>query len=140
MFRKLSILMALLVVMTLLASACQPTPAVVKETVPVEVTKEVVVKETVPVEVTKEVVVKETVPVEVTKVVEVPVETKPGADPNRVLNLYAVQHAMCAWDSFWCTVEEGIRRAADDMNVNVTVLGPDKFDLERVAQLIDQAV
>ncbi len=138
MSRKVSMLMALLVVVTLLASACQPTPQVVKETVPVEVTKEVVVKETVPVEVTKE-VVKE-VPVEVTKVVEVPVETKPGADPNRVLNLYAVQHAMCAWDSFWCTVEEGIRRAADDMNVNVTILGPDKFDLERVAQLIDQAV
>ena len=34
----------------------------------------------------------------------------------------------------------GIQQAADDMNVNVTVLGPDEFDLEKVAQLIDQAV
>ena len=51
-----------------------------------------------------------------------------------------VQHALCAWDSFWCTVEAGIKQAADDTNVNVTILGPDSFDLERVAQLIDQAV
>jgi peptide/nickel transport system substrate-binding protein len=59
-----------LVVITSLLAACgaTPVPQVVKETVPVEVTKEVVVKETVPVEVTKEVVVKETVSVEVTAV------------------------------------------------------------------------
>jgi simple sugar transport system substrate-binding protein len=137
MSKKLSTLLALVVIMTVVLAACGPTPApqVVKETVPVEVTKEVVVKETVPVEVTKEVVVKETVPVEVT----VPVATEAKADPNRVLTLYAVQHAMCAWDSFWCTVESGIKQAANDMNVNVTILGPDKFDLEKVAQLIDQA-
>jgi peptide/nickel transport system substrate-binding protein len=51
----LSILVLLLVV----AVGCGPTPTpqVVKETVPVPVTKEVVVKETVPVEVTKQVVV-----------------------------------------------------------------------------------
>jgi simple sugar transport system substrate-binding protein len=57
-----------------------------------------------------------------------------------VLDLIFVQHALCAWDSFWCTVEAGIRQAADDMNVNATILGPDSFDLERVAELIDQAV
>jgi peptide/nickel transport system substrate-binding protein len=71
--RILSVL-SLLMIFSLLA-ACGPTPApqIVKETVPVEVTKEVVVKETVPVEVTKQVVVKETVPVEVTAVpTEVP--------------------------------------------------------------------
>jgi simple sugar transport system substrate-binding protein len=80
----------------------------------------------------------ETVPVEVTRVVEKAVPVKTG--PDVVLNLIFVQHALCAWDSFWCTVEDGIRRAADDMNVNATILGPDKFDLEKVAQLIDQAV
>ncbi len=50
-----------------------------------------------------------------------------------------VQHALCAWDSFWCTVEAGIQQAASDMNVNASILGPDEFDLEKVAQLIDQA-
>ncbi len=53
---------------------------------------------------------------------------------------YAVQHALCAWDSFWCTVEAGIKQAATDMGVDVTILGPDKFDLEKTAQLIEQAV
>jgi simple sugar transport system substrate-binding protein len=59
--------------------------------------------------------------------------------PDRELELIFVQHALCAWDSFWCTVEAGIQQAASDMNVNATILGPDEFDLEKVAQLIDQA-
>ncbi len=50
-----------------------------------------------------------------------------------------VQHALCAWDSFWCTVEQGIKDAAKQMDVSVTILGPDKFDLEKTAALIDQA-
>ena len=61
-------------------------------------------------------------------------------DPDRELTFIAVQHARCAWDSFWCTVEEGIAQAAADTGVEVTVLGPDSFDLNRVAELIDQAV
>ena len=51
-----------------------------------------------------------------------------------------VQHALCAWDSFWCVVEKGIETAAEQMKVKYTLLGPDKFDLEKTAQLIDQAV
>ena len=47
---------------------------------------------------------------------------------------------LCAWDSFWCTVEDGIKTAAAQMGVEVTILGPDKFDLEKTASLIDQAV
>ena len=62
------------------------------------------------------------------------------ADPNREVDLVLVQHALCAWDSFWCVVENGIAQAASDMNVNQTVLGPDSFDLEKTAELIDQAV
>ncbi|HUV89972.1 MAG TPA: substrate-binding domain-containing protein [Anaerolineae bacterium] len=62
------------------------------------------------------------------------------ADPSRALNLVFVQHALCAWDSFWCVVQKGIETAAAEMNANVTVLGPDQFDLEKVAQLIDQGV
>jgi len=60
--------------------------------------------------------------------------------PEKALNFMLVQHALCAWDSFWCTVEKGIADAAKDMGVDVTVLGPDKFDLEKTASLIDQAV
>jgi len=117
------------------------------ETVVVETEKEVVV--TVEVEkevvVTQEVEVEKEVEVEVTRVVveevEVPVETVVrGKGPDSVLDLILVQHALCAWDAFWCTVEAGIEQASEDMNVNVTVLGPDKFDLEKTAQLIDQAV
>lgn len=62
------------------------------------------------------------------------------ADPNREVDLVLVQHALCAWDSFWCVVENGIAQAASDMNVGTTVLGPDSFDLEKTAELIDQAV
>ena len=61
-------------------------------------------------------------------------------EPDKPLKFIAVQHARCAWDSFWCTVEEGIAQAAADTGAEVTVLGPDSFDLNRVAELIDQAV
>ena len=115
----------LLVVSVLILTACPaPTPQII------EVVKEVAVEK----------VVKETVEVEKIVEKEVPVEvivTEPG--PEAVLDLILIQHALCAWDAFWCTVEAGIRQAADDMNVNVTILGPDEFDLEKVAQLIDQA-
>jgi peptide/nickel transport system substrate-binding protein len=74
MFAKKTLLtcVSLLALVALLA-ACGATPApqVVKETVPVEVTKEV----------TKEVTVVETVPVEVTKVVQATVETVVTATP-----------------------------------------------------------
>ncbi len=61
-------------------------------------------------------------------------------DPNRELNIIAVQHAECAWDSFWCTVQAGIEQSAKDNNVKVTILAPDEFDLDKTASLIEQAV
>jgi simple sugar transport system substrate-binding protein len=61
-------------------------------------------------------------------------------DPNRPVDLRLVQHALCAWDSFWCVVENGIRQASTEMDVRTTVLGPDEFDLEQVAQLVDEAL
>jgi hypothetical protein len=60
-------------------------------------------------------------------------------DPNAPVNLTMVQHALCAWDAYWCVVQNGIDTAAQQLNVNVTVLGPDAFDLEKTAALIDQA-
>lgn len=62
------------------------------------------------------------------------------ANPERTVSLIFVQHALCAWDSYWCVVERGIRQAAQEREVQVTILGPDRFDLDRMAALIDQAV
>jgi simple sugar transport system substrate-binding protein len=74
----------------------------------------------------------------------VPEQTEPTAEPVAVsggeLRFVFVQHALCAWDSYWCEVEDGIRRAAEDLQVDATILGPDQFDLDQVAALIDQAV
>ncbi len=71
-----------------------------------------------------------------------PKEEKPAAaaPEEKRLKIIMVQHALCAWDSFWCTVEQGAKDAAAAMNVDLTILGPDKFDLEKTAALIDQAV
>ena len=73
-----------------------------------------------------------------------PEQAEPTAEPVTVsggeLNLVFVQHALCSWDSYWCDVEDGILQAAQDMHVNANILGPDQFDLEQVAALIDQAV
>ena len=63
----------------------------------------------------------------------------PAAGEEKPLNIYMVQHALCAWDQWWCTLENAVKQAEKDLNVKVTILGPDKFDLEKVAQLIDQA-
>jgi simple sugar transport system substrate-binding protein len=60
--------------------------------------------------------------------------------PDKEVNIYMVQHALCAWDAWWCTLERAVKDAEDDLNVNVTILGPDAFDLEQTAALIDQAV
>jgi simple sugar transport system substrate-binding protein len=61
-------------------------------------------------------------------------------DPNAPVKVIAVQHAECAWDSFWCVVQNGINQAAANMNVDVTILAPDAFDLDKTASLIEQAV
>jgi simple sugar transport system substrate-binding protein len=60
-------------------------------------------------------------------------------DPARPLSLSMVQHALCAYDPYWCVVEAGMMAAAEDLGVEVTILGPDRFDVERTAALIDQA-
>lgn len=64
--------------------------------------------------------------------------TEPDADA--AVSVIAVQHAECAWDSFWCVVQNGINTAAEKMDVDVTVLAPDEFDLDKTASLIEQAV
>ncbi len=73
---------------------------------------------------------------------ETPAAAEEAAAPaaGDALNIYVVQHALCAWDSWWCTLADAVAQAEQDFNVDATVLGPDQFDLEQVAQLIDQAV
>ncbi|MBM4466815.1 MAG: sugar ABC transporter substrate-binding protein [Chloroflexi bacterium] len=119
--RRIATFVAVLATLSLLAACAPATPVVIEK----PVVQTVVVEK--PVVVEKEVVV----------TVEVPV-VLPA--PEKRLNFMLVQHALCAWDSFWCTVEQGIADAAKNMGVDVTVLGPDKFDLEKTASLIDQAV
>ena len=62
------------------------------------------------------------------------------AQPDKPVKLIMVQHAMCAYDPYWCVVQKGMEEAAKQMGVELTILGPDKFDLEKTAALIDQAV
>ena len=47
-------------------------------------------------------------------------------DADAAMSVIAVQHAECAWDSFWCVVQNGINTAADLMGVDVTILAPDE--------------
>jgi simple sugar transport system substrate-binding protein len=119
MSKKLSALLALVVIMTMVMAACGATP------VPTQ-----------PPAAAPTNTVAAVAPQPTTEPVAEPV-SDPAAKP---LKIYAVQHALCAWDSFWCTVEDGIKTAGEQMGVEVTILGPDKFDLEKVAQLIEQAV
>jgi simple sugar transport system substrate-binding protein len=62
------------------------------------------------------------------------------ANPKRPVNLIFVQHAMCAWDTYWCVVERGIRDAAQERGVQVYIWGPEKFDLTRMTAQINDAV
>lgn len=74
---------------------------------------------------------------------EKPAETDTGtegAEGRKPVNIYAVSHGACAWDSYWCVVERGSDDAASDLGVQVTLLTTDKFDLEATAQNIDRAV
>lgn len=67
--------------------------------------------------------------------------TEEAAEAERPpVNIYAVSHGACAWDSYWCVVERGSNDAAADLNVDVTLLTTDKFDLEATAQNIDRAI
>jgi simple sugar transport system substrate-binding protein len=119
MYKKVSSILALVVIVTMVMAACGATPEPTQPPVaqPTNTTAAAAPQPT------------------------TPPTAAPVADPTtKPLKIYAVQHALCAWDSFWCTVEDGLKTAGQQMGVEVTILGPDKFDLEKVAQLIEQAV
>ncbi len=132
--KKLNLLFTALLVLAVVLAACQPSP-----------TPEVTQPTPVPQEEPPAPPAEPPAPVE--EPVEEPTEApvvEPPAPPAQPtgegLNFVMVQHALCAWDAFWCTVEQGIADAAEDMGIDVTVLGPDEFNLERTASLIDQAI
>ncbi len=122
--KKISLIISMLIIVILALSACTSTDETVEATEPaVEATEAAETAET-------------------AETTEVAPETEEPVvlDPNRSLKIISVQHALCAWDSFWCTEEAAIRDAAGVLGVEVEILGPDKFDLEKTATLIEQAV
>jgi len=121
--RKMNLIIAVITVLVMLLSACQPTPA------PTQAPAE-------PAAPAQPAPAEPAAPAQ-----PAPAEpAAPAAPAQGELNFVFVQHALCAWDSFWCTVEDGINTAAKQMGVKATILGPDKFDLEKTAALIEQAV
>jgi simple sugar transport system substrate-binding protein len=115
---KWKLLLAGLAISGLALAACQPSE---EEPAAEEVAEEEVAEE----EVAEE---------------EMAEEEMAEVDPNRPLTFIAVQHAECSWDSFWCTVQAGINQGAADNGVEITILAPDEFDLDKTASLIEQAV
>ncbi|HSJ53194.1 MAG TPA: hypothetical protein VLC52_05555, partial [Anaerolineae bacterium] len=144
MSKKLSTLMALLVIVTMLMAACgaSPEPEPTQAEVQTEPTQAEVQPEptTAPEATTAP---EPTTAPEATTVTEPTTAPEPepaGDAATRPLTIYAVQHAQCSFDAFWCTVEDGLNAAAEALGVELTILAPDRFDLERTAQLIEQAV
>ena len=62
------------------------------------------------------------------------------APTEKPVKIYLVAHAACSFDSFWCVVEQGIADAKKDLNVDVTLITPDQFNIEQTAQDIDRAL
>ena len=62
---------------------------------------------------------------------------EPARQPVKI---YLVAHAGCSFDSFWCVVERGINDAKKDLGVDVTLITPDKFNIEQTAKDIDRAL
>jgi simple sugar transport system substrate-binding protein len=61
-------------------------------------------------------------------------------DDREPVDIILVSHGACAWDAFWCVVEQGNKDAARDLGVNLTIISPPEFDPERTAQDIDKAL
>ena len=62
---------------------------------------------------------------------------EPSEEPVKIM---LVQHSNCAWDAFWCVVEQGIDDAAKMFNAEVTLLSPDKYSPEQTTADIDKAL
>jgi peptide/nickel transport system substrate-binding protein len=128
--RVLQIVSLLAVVGLLAACGATPAPVVVKETVPVEVTK--VVQETVAVEVTS--VVKETVPVEVTTEVMVTPTAAPASAEtlprNETLYFNGQQwNAVVGWNPYSSSMNNAMAIAAGDNSRVIMFETPYLYDM-----------
>ena len=63
-----------------------------------------------------------------------------GPEPD--VNITLIQHDSCPWSYFWCVVDKGINDAAKDLNVNVTLLRPNRniFNPQKEKQLIEKTL
>jgi simple sugar transport system substrate-binding protein len=70
-----------------------------------------------------------------------PVLAEEGDDAGQApVNIYIVSHGACSWDAFWCVEEKGNKDAAEDLDVDITLITPDKFNPEQTAQDVDKAL
>ena len=70
----------------------------------------------------------------------VPVTALAQEPERKPVKIYLVAHAGCSFDSFWCDVERGTNEAKKDLGVDVTLITPDKFNIEQTAKDIDRAL
>ena len=52
-------------------------------------------------------------------------------DPQRPVDIRLVQHGLCAWDSFWCVVENGINQAIESL-LEIEPLDDTQLDLKNM--------
>lgn len=133
MFKKLSLVLVIAFIATLV-SACGGTQVVEKvETVEVE--------KVVTVEVEKE--VEKIVTVEVQAETAAPAEEPAAAPAEQAsrgdIRIVVVSHGQAS-DPFWSVVANGVQQAATDMGVTVEYQAPQTFDMVAMSQLIDAAV
>ena len=70
-----------------------------------------------------------------------PVLAEEGEDAGMApVNIYIVSHGACSWDAFWCVEEKGNKDAAEDLDVDITLITPDRFNPEQTAQDVDKAL
>ncbi len=112
MHKKLSLLLVLVLMATLLAACSTGEPEVVEKEVTVVVTAEPGAEAAAPA----------------------------GDDEREPVNIILVAHGACSWDAFWCLVERGNKDAARDLGVNLTIISPPTFDPAKTASDIDTAL
>ena len=66
--------------------------------------------------------------------------TAAGPPLETPVKIVIVAPATCALDMWWCVFEQGIWDAAEQLNVDLTVIAPDKVSPEQTAEDMGHAV
>jgi len=72
--------------------------------------------------------------------VSMPLVSPAAAQEPKKVKIILVAHGACAWDSFWCVEEQANKDAAKALDVDLTIISPDKFNPEQTARDIDRAL